>query len=121
MRDQGNFVVTPDHQDLGATPSSSRARLALRSAPVRAAAPAWAVVLLCLCYIGYFKGTALVRSLPVDATLLFALATCAGLVAHVVGRRTTTKRALIPIVALWAVFGLGATLTIGAHRSFDKV
>lgn len=85
------------------------------------AAPVWAVVLLSLCYVGYFKGTAPFRAVPVDATLAFSVAVGAGLVAHVVARRRVEGAALAAVVGLWMVFGLGATLAIGTGHGYEKV
>lgn len=129
---------------LTSTQRATRARVAVSAAPLRAdtrarvephvpaaspnrsahvvmASPVGAVLLLGLCCVGYFKGTAPFQLLPVDATLVFAVAVCAGVFAHAVARRWTEGPVLAAVVGLWMIFGLGAASVIGSGRGYDKV
>ena len=83
--------------------------------------PVWAVVLLGLGYVGYFKGSPVLASTPIDLTLACAVGTACACVATIVTGRHGAAPAPRSVLALWLTFTIGAAgaalSDVGAAKS----
>jgi O-antigen ligase len=79
------------------------------------------VVLFGLCYIGYVKGAPILAQSPIDLTVLAGAMTVLAVGAHLLSRHAFDGRAVACVVGLWAVFSVGAVMTIGAEHGATKI
>lgn len=70
------------------------------------------VLLLAVCYIGYFKSTLLLRWLGVDPTGVLILLLATYVIWRQLGTKDVSFRALAPVLGLWSLFLPGAIYTL---------
>lgn len=78
-------------------------------------------VLFGLCYVGYVKGAPILSQSPVDLTALTGALTGLAVGAHLLRRHPVDSRAVACVVGLWAVFAVGAAMTIGSGHGTGKI
>jgi O-antigen ligase len=79
------------------------------------------VALFGLCYVGYVKGVPVLARVPVDLTVLAGAVTAGAVGAALLGRRPFDGRVVAGVLGLWALFGIGAVMTVGTGHGGPKI